>query len=65
MYDLLSNLDTQIISVAIVSLPTCFLRRMSMGGLTVWQSCDLEHTGFSQHSGSSQSVRPSAETINN
>ena len=33
-----------------------------MGGLTVWQSCDLEHTGFSQHSGSSQSVRPSAKT---
>ena len=37
----------------------CLRRRMSKGCGTVWHSWLLEHTGLSQHSGSSQSVRPS------
>ncbi len=39
----------------------CLRSRMSMGAGTVWHSWLRAHAGLSQHSGSSQSLRPSAK----
>ena len=42
----------------------CFLSKISIGNGTVWHNWLFRQTGFSQHSGSSQSIKPSEKKAN-